>query len=325
MDVTVQQLRMLCAVARHGTIAAAAGHLGYSPSAVSQQLAALERTLGRDVMERVGRNVRLTDVGRVLVARGDDVLERLEAALVEVEQVDQEVAGDITLTVYDSIASTVLADALTSLRDRHPSLRVRTRHREPDAAVEELRRGEVDLAFTIGYSTAPSDAADDVVRWEFAVDPFHVAVPETWPPTGPTMQLATIAGAPLIVSPLASSCGRCVRDACRAAGFEPDVLHEVDDYRTSLALVAGGHGVALVPELGLGEVPRGVRTAVVDPSVTRSIQLAVRASSASRPALLAIRATFGPLLQDRTRRPPRGDLLTPRTSADARSSNGHPT
>lgn len=292
MDLTLLHIRMLCAVASNGTIAAAADALGYTPSGVSQQLAALERAVGQPVLERVGRNVRLTDAGRVLVDRGAHVLDQVDAVLTDVARSTTDVAGEITVAVFESIASTVLADVLRVLADRYPDLRVRTRQMEPDAAVEAVKGGDVDLAFTINYWNAPARVYPDVVRYSLIEDLFHVVVPAEDELLGPVVTLPQIADRRLIASPPDTSCGRCVITACRSAGFEPDVAHELDDYATALQLVSGGQGIALVPELGLVNPPPGVRTIRIDPPMTRVIELAARRSSAERPALVAARQEF---------------------------------
>lgn len=315
MDLTLLHIRMLCAVANHGTIAAAAEALGYTPSGVSQQLAGLERAVGQPVLERVGRNVRLTDAGRILVDQGADILDRVDAALTDVARSTTTVAGTIVVTVYESIAATVLADALSELHHEYPELSVRTRQMEPDAAVEAVQRGDVDLAFAIDYSNAPAPQHPDVVRFALIHDRFRVVVPEDDPLPTDTVTLSQLSHRRLIASPPDTSCGRCVLAACRAAGFEPDVTHELDDYATALRLVAGGHGIALVPDLGLFDLPLGVRTVPIeDPPLYRVIELAARRSSADRPALVAVRRVFKERLERRLPRSINSPGVTPPTS-----------
>ncbi len=288
MDVTLQQLRMLREVANRHTIAAAADALGYTPSAVSQQLAGLERTTGVAVLERVGRNVRLTDAGRELVRHADSLLSGLEAAQVALEQVNGEVRGDIEIMVYESVAATLLPPLLDRLAERHPDLSLRTRQYDPDQAIDELANGTIDLTFAVDYRHAPAPPRDDIVRYSILEDRFHVVVADDDPLTGPTVRLADLADRTFISSPPHLSCGRCVVSACRDAGFEPDIGHQLDDYPTTLHLVAAGQGVSLVPDLGLVQVPPGVRILGIEPPLSRTVQLAYRAASAGRPAIVAI-------------------------------------
>lgn len=286
VDLTLQQLRMLRELSTTGTIAAAAVSLGYTPSAVSQQLSALERTVGQPLLERVGRNVRLTDAGRVLVDHAHIVLHQVEAAQAALERVRSEVRGELTLAVYGSVATTLLPTMLTILGARHPDLLVRTRETEP--AIEALARGELDMAFTIDYPHAPAPRRDDIERVTVADDRFHLVVPENDPLRDRVVRLASLGGRAMIADSPETSCGQCVLVACRAAGYEPDLVHQLDDYPTALHLVAGGHGIALVPELGLQWMPAGVRLVDIDPPVRRSIQLAYRTASAARPAVRAV-------------------------------------
>jgi len=289
MELTLHHLRLLREVAAQGTISAAADTLGYTSSAVSQQLAGLERACGVAVLERAGRNVRLTDAGRELVRRADSLLADAEEALVAVERVGNAVEGLVEATIYESVAGALLPKLLHELRRRHPQLELRTRQADPDVAIQELIHGTVDLAFAIDYAIAPAPAYPDIERWTIMEDSFHVFVAEDDPLTATTVELAALADRRFICSPTEMSCGRWVRAACQAAGFEPLIAHALDDYTASLRLVAAGEGIALVPDLGLVDPPPGIRQVELSEPLTRSIQLAVRRSSAERPALLAIR------------------------------------
>ena len=289
MDMSLQQLRMLREVANRGTIAAAAESMGYTASAVSQRLGGLEKSTGVAVLERVGRNVRLTDAGRELVRHADRLLRGMEEAQVAMERVGGEVKGVLDLTVYESVAATLLAPLLELLSSRYPDLHLRTRQFDPDAALDALAAGDIDLAFAIDYRHAPAAPRDDVVRYSVAEDRFHVAVPADDPLEGPVVALADLADRRFIASPPALSCGRCIVTACRDAGFEPNIVHQLDDYPTSLHLVAAGQGISLVPDLGLTYVPSGVRILGLDPPLSRTIQLAYRSASENRPAVVAVR------------------------------------
>jgi len=289
MDMSLQQLRMLREVANRGTIAAAAESLGYTASAVSQRLGGLEKSTGVAVLERVGRNVRLTDAGRELVRHADQLLRGMEAAQVAMERVSGEVRGILELTVYESVATTLLAPLLQLLSSRHPDLHLRTRQYDPDAALDALAAGDFDLVFAIDYRHSPAMPRDDIVRFSVAEDRFHVAVPADDPLDKPVVALADLADRQFIASPPALSCGRCIVTACRDAGFEPEIVHQLDDYPTSLHLVAAGQGISLIPDLGLGYVPPGVRILDLDTPLSRTIQLAYRRASEDRPAVVAVR------------------------------------
>ncbi len=290
MEMSLQQLRMLREVANRQTIAAAADSLGYTASAVSQQLSGLEKATGVAVLERVGRNVRLTDAGRELVRHADDLLAGMEAAQVAVERLSCEVKGTLAITVFESVAATMLVPLLDRLAERHPDLHLRTRQLDPDDAIEALASGELDLAFTIDYPHAPAPRRDDVTRYSLLNDILYLVVRDDDPFVGQArVHLADLAPRPFIASPSGMSCGRCVVIACRDAGFEPDLVHEVDDYPTTLHLVGAGRGVSLVPALGLIDLAPHLRALEVDPPVSRLVQLAYRTASAERPAIAAVR------------------------------------
>lgn len=298
MDLTLQQLRMLREVAEKGTIAAAADSLGYTASAVSQQLGGIEKATGVAVLERVGRNVRLTDAGRELVGHAAELLSAMEAAQAAMERVGGEARGVLAFTVYESVAATLLTPLLSRLAERHPDLELRARQSDPEVAIDALSAGDIDLAFTIDYPHSPVALRADIVRHHVMVDRFHAVVAIDDPLTGPAISLDALADRPFISSPAAMSCGRCVVSACHAAGFDPDIRHELDDYTTAMHLVAAGQGVTLVPDLALGSLPPGVRVLDITPAMSRTIELAYRAASAERPAVIAVLDTLDEIVAD---------------------------
>ncbi|MDH3705787.1 MAG: LysR substrate-binding domain-containing protein, partial [Acidimicrobiia bacterium] len=136
-------------------------------------------------------------------------------------------------------------------------------------------------------------ARPGIERFDVMTDPFHLVVDRDDTGLGvEAVSLADVAHRPFITSPTDLSCGRCVVVACRDAGFEPRVHHELDDFPTAGHLVAAGLGVALIPALGLHRLPPGVRALELDPPVNRTIQLATRTASAERPAIIAVRDTL---------------------------------
>lgn len=289
MDLTLHQLRLFLAVVDHGTAAAAADALGYTPSAVSQQLSGLERACGVAVFERVGRGLRLTDAGRVLVGHARAILDRTETALAALATIDDRIDGLVRLSSYESVASTLIPPFFALVRDRHPQLAIRFSQSDPDLSLPALLRGDLDLAFTVDYPHAPIEVPDGIHVWDITVDRFRLVVADDDPIDTDTISLRSLAPRPFISSPAGHTCGECVVMACRAAGFEPDVAHTLHDYPTSLQLVAAGEGVALIPDLGLVRLPPGVRVVDLREPITRRVQLAVRAASQERPVYLAVR------------------------------------
>ena len=297
-DMTLHQLRLLREVAERGTIAAAAEAMGYTPSAVSQQLSSLEKATGVAVLERIGRNVRLTDAGRELVRHARDLISGMEAAQVAIERVGGEARGMLDLTVYESVASTILPVLLMRLAEQYLDILLRTREMDPGDAIEALAGGDLDLAFTIDYRHAPAAPRADIIRFPILEDYFHLVVPENDAIEGETVTLDAVANRQFISSPITHSCGRFLITACREAGFEPNVIHELDDYPTTLQLIAAGQGVSLIPYLGLAALPSGVRTLKITPGLSRTIELAYRTTSAERPAIVAVRGLITEIVSD---------------------------
>lgn len=310
VDMSIQQLRMLREVAVRGTIVAAASSLGYTPSAISQQLNGLERSTGVAVLERVGRNVRLTDAGRELVRHAGDLLTSLEAARAAMEQVAGEVRGTIELSVYESVAVTLLVPLLERLGARHSELRIRTRQLEVEPALEAVAGGTVDVAFTLDYAHAPMSQPVGLSTTSLLDDVFHLVVPCEDAVRPGKASLADFAGRRFISPSLATSCGSSVVVACRSAGFEPDIAHQIDDFPTMMRLVAAGAGVALVPDLALVAPPDGVRVVDIDKPFSRTIQIAYRTASAARPAVAAVHDALVAVV-DRLASPPGPAARTP--------------
>lgn len=291
MDLSVQQLRMLREVSIRGTIAAAADGLGYTPSAVSQQLGGIEKSTGIAVLERVGRNVQLTDEGRELVRHAEMVIRHLEQAEVALERMQTEATGRLEIAVMESVANSMLGPLIVELTARHPALDVRTREAFGEDPTLLVRNGEVDACFTVDHPAAPMARREGLDYVGLFRDWFRLALPEQLArdrEVGPIEDIAGFADERWIAPPWDDRCGRVVIQSCRLAGFEPDIAHSIDDYPASLELVAAGIGVALVPDLALRYVPESVR--IVNPAVPicRTVDLAVRASSRDRPAIAAL-------------------------------------
>jgi DNA-binding transcriptional LysR family regulator len=248
----VRRLRLLRELAHRGTIAAVAQALAYTPSAVSQQLSALEREAGTRLLERSGRRVELTPAAHALVEHADAVLERLERAESDLAARRAGPAGPLRIGAFPSAARSVVPAALAALAATHPALEPRLRELDPAAVAAALRVGEVDVALVHDYDFVASPAEPGVETVALFEEGMFLAAPRSLGPLpGERDPLRRWRDAPRIVAPAGTRCGTMTVRACEAAGFTPRARHVVDDFPAVLALVAIGGGVALVPELGI--------------------------------------------------------------------------
>ncbi|MBB0231467.1 LysR family transcriptional regulator [Streptomyces calidiresistens] len=280
----VKRLQVLRAVVTSGTVTAAAAHLGYTPSAVSQQVAALEKQAGTPLLERVGRGVRPTAAGLLLaehaaligsaVARAETALSDLRAGC----------TGSLSIRYFATAGSTLVAPALARLRAEHPGIRVDLELTDPEDPFQEVVRGRADLAVIV----RASDRLGDGVRLVHLLDdPYAAVLPLDHPLAGEeVIDLNELAGEQWVGSEQSGPCLKPVIDSCAAAGFSPDFVVGSEDHATAQGFVAAGLGVGLMPGLGLrarhpGVVVRPVR----NPEPIRVISAAVRETALEQPAL----------------------------------------
>jgi DNA-binding transcriptional LysR family regulator len=277
LDVT--RLRVLVAVARHGSVTAAAHALNYAQPSVSHHLARLEAETGTKLVQRAGRGIRLTDAGRLLAERGAEVIGRLDAAENELAVYSGMRAGRLRLAAFPSALGTIVPAAAAMLRERHPSVDLRLTEAEPPEAVRMLRAGYVDVALVFRHEPE-GDAADEGDAEPLAAEPgdmreqvllseaVHLIMPsapkgepllapavtEIWP-----ADLARLSGQRWI-----AGCDRCrehLLRQCAAAGFTPKIAFTTDDFVAVQALVMADLGVATLPAMALQAARNpGVRT-----------------------------------------------------------------
>jgi DNA-binding transcriptional LysR family regulator len=285
----VRRLHMLRELAERGTIAATAEALGYTPPAVSQHLAALERQVGVPLLERQGRRVALTPAARLLVARTERVLAELEAAEAELAAGNGDLRGSVRLAAFPTAAATLVPSAMAVFAARHPGAEVLLSELEPEDALPALKLGEADLAIVHEYDFSPRGDDPSIELTPLIEDGIHVAVPAGHPAAGDEVALRALAGERWIAGYVDTACHRVVVTACRAAGFEPRIVARSNDFRVVLALVAAGQGVALVPGLAVDEPPAGVCLArPVGRRLGRRVLAAVRAGGSGHPAAVAL-------------------------------------
>jgi DNA-binding transcriptional LysR family regulator len=287
----VHRLRLLRELARRGTLAEVARALSYSPSAVSQQMAALEAETGVRLLERVGRGVRLTEQARILVRHTDAVLERLELAEAELAASLTEVTGTLRVASFQTVLLALVPTALTRLAEAHPRLRVEITQRQPASAFAGLLAHDVDVVLGEDYPGQPGPALRGVDEEDLRHDELRLVLP-TSGPLATASSPADLAEAPWVLDPADTDPGRWARDLCRAAGFEPDVRFDSPDYLLHVHLVETGHAVALLPDLLWTARRADVRLVALPGHPTRRLYTGVRRGAAGHPAVRAFRAAL---------------------------------
>src|SRR5688500_10121882 len=236
----VRRMRVLREVAARGTIAAAARALAFTPSAVSQQLAALEREAGVALLDRHGGRVRLTEAGRRLVARTEAILIELEAASAELSAAAADVTGDVHVAAFPSAERALLAPAIATLLGRHPDARVRTTELAPEASLPALRLGDVDLGASHADTSRPAPPDPRLERVDLLEDPLRVVLPPGHPAARGAVALAELADARWVATPEGTACRAILEHACATAGFRPEVPFHANDFGVLAAYVAAG-------------------------------------------------------------------------------------
>jgi molybdate transport repressor ModE-like protein len=288
MELDVRRLRILREVALRGTITATAGSLGFTPSAISQQLRALERESGTVLLERAGRRVRLTHAGQSLVEQTGLVLAALEEAQAALESSRAAVGGDLHVAAAGSVAQALVLPVAAELAAGYPRLRLTVAEHDPDDGLRELRLGGLDVVVAHEYDHDQRGPEADLARADLLTEEMLVAVPAD---RAAPVALADLAGEIWAAEPAANTCGRAVRAACRSAGFEPDIRYISGETSVVLAAVRTTGAVALIPRLGLTGPPPGVEIRpLADVSIRRRVFAAYRRGSASRPSVALILA-----------------------------------
>src|SRR5918997_383726 len=286
----VRRMRVLREVAERGTIAATARALAFTPSAISQQLAALEREAGVALLDRHGGRVRLTEPGRRLVARTEAILAELEAASAELAAATSEVTGHVHVAAFPSAERALLAPAVAALARRHPDVLVRTTELEPELALPALRLGDVDLAIAHEDVARPAPPDARLERVDLLEEPLQVVLPAGHPADADAVALADLADERWVATPPGTACRAMVDRACGAAGYVPDVPFHANEFGVLAAFVAAGLAVAMVPELAAGPAfgPGVVVRPVADVRVGGRLYAATRRGGLERPALAAM-------------------------------------
>jgi DNA-binding transcriptional LysR family regulator len=289
----LRRLRLLHELRERGTIAAVADAMRFTPSAVSQQLAVLEREAGVPLLERAGRGVRLTDAALVLVRHAEELLERADRAEAALAAASGTVAGRARVASFQSAALRIATPALAALAREAPDLRCELVEAEPEAALPALALGDLDLVLADEWEHQPHRRPAGVERHDLHRDPLRVVLPADHPLArrdATTVPLRELAGATWTTGHPGMGWEEVTRRTCRAiGGFDPFVGHRTNDAVVSLGLVAHGMAVTLLPDfVAASEHPGVAVRAIAEGTVHRTIYAATRAADAERPSVRAL-------------------------------------
>jgi DNA-binding transcriptional LysR family regulator len=245
----VRRMRVLREVAVQGSFSAAAESLSFTQSAVSQQIAALEREAGTVLVQRGARGVRLTEAGEALVRHAEAILCRLDDAEAELEAIAGLKGGRLRMATIESAGATLMPLAIAQFRERHPAIELTMVMGEPEQTEPQLKSGELDLVVGFGSRLAE----DDGIERRFLIeDPMFLVLPADHPLGGKrNLRLADLADEAWIGGAPDCECNRLIYSACTRAGYAPRMAFETDDYAAMQGFVAAGVGVSLIAELGL--------------------------------------------------------------------------
>ncbi len=252
---SVSRLRILQEVAASGSFSAAADSLNYTQSAVSQAVAALEREAGTALLERGRGSIRPTPAGAALIEHADGILARLEDAEDDVRAIAEGRRGRLRIASFPTAGATLIPLAVATFREANPDVELSLAEGEPEEIAPRLRAGEFDLALLFEFAGVGRPLVAGAQRTELLEDPMRLALPADHRlAKRKRLTLEDLRDEPWVQTSAASPCARHVVRSCIAAGFEPAVSFESDDYQTVQGLVAAGVGVALIPQLALSTV-----------------------------------------------------------------------
>jgi DNA-binding transcriptional LysR family regulator len=288
--IDLRRLRVLRELDQRGTVAATASALHLTPSAVSQQLAALAREVGVPLLERRGRGVRLTGQARLLLEHAGAVQVQLERARADLAAWDQGEQGFVTIGGFSTAIAGLVAPAMRGLRAARPGVRLSVVEAEPPDIFTRLDTGDVDVAIAVDHRLGPARNDRRYARVDLLADPLDVVLPVDHPAADPAgIRLTDLAAEPWVSGSPGCFCSEVILALCATAGFSPLVRHHANDWDAIAALIAAGAGVALIPRLAQPLRAEGLLICpVLEYRAVRNIFAAVRAGAETDPVLGAV-------------------------------------
>lgn len=277
--VTPTQLRAVCEVVKEGSFAAAGRKLGYTSSAVSQQIAALERAIGITLFERAAHGIHATPAAAFIAARGEELLMRIEDFDAQLGQLAGGAHGRLRLGSFPTANSRIIPDVLAGIMRAHPDAEVELDEGNTDRLVTGVVEGDLDLVVVHVYALVPERWPAGLTDVELMNEDLLLVLPADHPRAGAAdLRLADLRADRWISSQDGTAAGRCLRRVCATQGFEPTVAFRSDDYDVVQGLVRGGAGVAIVPEMGFTPEP-GVYAVPLEWSPGRRISALYRTAN----------------------------------------------
>jgi len=293
----VRRLRLLRELKLRATIAEVAMALHQSPSAVSQQLSQLEKEVGTPLLQKVGRRVQLTPQAEILLEHVEVILDRLELAESELDASLREPTGMVRIAVFQSAVLALMPQMLRTLASEHPRLRVTMTQAEPETALRETYARDFDLVVAEQYPDHAAPWWPELDRVSLTRDEVRLAVPpgREW---AHIKGLSDTAAQAWIVEPYGAASRHFAEQACRQAGFEPDVRFETADLTAQISLIETGNAVALIPDLMWARRRPKVRLIRLAGRPQRTVFTSARKSMALRPSILACRDALARAVAD---------------------------
>jgi DNA-binding transcriptional LysR family regulator len=291
----LRRLRLLRELHQRGTVAAVADALQFTPSAVSQQLAMLEREAGVRLLERAGRGVRLTDAALVLVQHAEALLERAAVAEADLAAAAGTVAGRGRIAGFESVSLRLVLPAMERLAREAPGLRCELLELEPEEALPALALGDIDIVLGDEWQHQPRTMPPGIERHDLMRDRVRLVLPARHPAARrhrDAVPLEELAGDAWTTGHAGLGWDEMTRRTCQElGGFDPDVRHRTNDAGISLAIVARGLAVGMLPDLALPRRLAGLRVRdVAGTPIHRAIFAATRTTDAARPSTRALLA-----------------------------------
>jgi DNA-binding transcriptional LysR family regulator len=309
------RLRILRELKLRGTVGAVAQALGYSPSAISQQLAQLQKEVGVPLVERAGRRLRLTEAGEVLSGHAEALLARAQQAEEEAVAASGRVVGVVRVVGYPTVLVNLLAPALPKLAARHPELAVEVIDEEFTRVLQALVLWEVDIVITEEYSALPRPRRPELSAEQLVVEPIRLVLPREHPAAagGGPVRLADLAGETWATGHPGTNHAEVLERACvDLAGFRPDIRHRSNDIQVIMALITHAGAVCLFPDMGQAErFPGVVVRDLADAELHRSIVVWTRIGAEVRPSVRVVLEALRDSAADLTARFPSLSLMRP--------------